>query len=80
MNQRYLGATLFCFALTAMGQEKKPVAYPEVAPGTGGLSYFLIGNSLTWDTVPSKLDGRTNQAGVLLSITSGHFQIPASLR
>ncbi len=57
MNQRYLGATLFCFALTAMGQEKKPVAYPEVAPGTGGLSYFLIGNSLTWDTVPSKLDG-----------------------
>ena len=57
MNQRYLGVTLFCFALTAMGQEEKPVAYPEVVPGSGGLSYFLIGNSLTWDTVPSKLDG-----------------------
>lgn len=57
MFQRYLEVALFCFALTTMGQEEKPVVYPEVMPGSGGPSYFLIGNSLTWDTVPSKLDG-----------------------
>ena len=43
--------------LVASAQEEKPVVYPNVVPGSGGPSYYLIGNSLTWDTVPSKLDG-----------------------
>ncbi len=29
----------------------------DAAPGTDGKSVYLIGNSLTWDTVPSRLDG-----------------------
>lgn len=40
-------SSFLLFQATVAQEDEKP------------LSYFLIGNSLTWDTVPSKLDGDT---------------------
>ena len=56
LRPSFLLVSLF-LALNVSAEEEKPVVYPSVVPGSGGPSYYLIGNSLTWDTVPSKLDG-----------------------
>jgi hypothetical protein len=41
--------------LNVAGEEGKSAIYCEVTLETDELSCFLIGNSLSWETVPSKL-------------------------
>ena len=51
---RILGLVLFILiGFGNLGFSKEPI------PSQKEISYYLVGNSLTWDTVPSKLDGDT---------------------
>ncbi|VAX40537.1 hypothetical protein MNBD_PLANCTO02-1244 [hydrothermal vent metagenome] len=72
MLNRFLFNFLLCLSITSLSfshnltqaDENKDVAQKEVVkktvetkPEVKKTSYYLIGNSLTWDTIPSHLDG-----------------------
>lgn len=58
MVRTILTTVLLAAAPAAVANQADPVEPPPEAPAAEqGPSVYLIGNSLTWDTVPSRLDG-----------------------